>query len=111
MNLNILHISDLHRDPDNPIRNDVLLDSLENDRRHYSSEETPVVRSPDLILVSGDIVHGVRPEAGDPERKLREQYQEALEPRGAPRHTPASCLAQAEWLGFLSRDNTFRLTI
>ena len=41
MKISALHISDLHRDPDNPIRNDVLLDSLENDRRHYSAEETP----------------------------------------------------------------------
>ncbi len=79
MNLSILHISDLHRDPDNPIRNDVLLDSLENDRRHYSAEEAPAVRSPDLIIVSGDIIQGVRSDAPNPEEKLREQYQEALE--------------------------------
>ena len=50
MKLSVLHISDLHRDPHNPIRNDVLLDSLENDRRHYSAEEAPPVRSPDLII-------------------------------------------------------------
>ena len=37
MKLSVLHISDLHRDPENPIRNDVLLDSLENDRRHYTA--------------------------------------------------------------------------
>src|SRR6266704_1127518 len=79
MNLSILHLSDLHRDPDNPIRNDVLLDSLKNDGRHYSAEESPAVRSPDLIIVSGDIIHGVRPDAPDPEKKLREQYQEALD--------------------------------
>ena len=79
MNLSILHISDLHRDPDNPIRNDVLLDSLEIDRRHYASEETAPVRSPDLIIVSGDIIQGIRSDAPEPERKLREQYQEALE--------------------------------
>lgn len=79
MNLSILHISDMYRDPDNPIRNDMLLDSLENDRRYYSSEETPKVRSPDLIIVSGDIIQGVRPDAPEPEHKLREQYQEALE--------------------------------
>ena len=79
MKLSILHISDLHRDPDNPIRNDVLLDSLENDRRHYSAEETPAVQSLDLIIVSGDIIHGIKPKAPDPENKLREQYQEALD--------------------------------
>ncbi|MEK7995700.1 MAG: metallophosphoesterase [Planctomycetota bacterium] len=78
MKLSVLHISDLHRDPDNPIRSDVLLDSLENDRRHYAAEETPAVRSPDLIIVSGDIIQGVRPDAPDPEKGLREQYQEAL---------------------------------
>ena len=35
-NICILQISDLHRDPANPIRNDALLDSLENDRRRYA---------------------------------------------------------------------------
>lgn len=79
MKLTVLHISDLHRDPDSPIRNDVLLDSLENDRRHYSAEETPAVRSPDLIIVSGDIIHGIRPDAPDPEKMLRGQYGEALD--------------------------------
>jgi len=79
MKLSVLHISDLHRDPDNPIRNDVLLDSLENDRRHYAAEEIPAVRSPDLIIVSGDIIQGIRPDAPDPEKRLREQYQEALD--------------------------------
>jgi hypothetical protein len=79
MKLSVLHISDLHRDPDNPIRNDVLLDSLENDRRHFAAEETPAVRSPDLIIVSGDIIQGIRPDTPDPEKGLREQYQEALD--------------------------------
>ena len=31
MTLRVLHISDLHRDPANPIGNQVLLDSLERD--------------------------------------------------------------------------------
>jgi predicted phosphodiesterase len=78
MKLSVLHISDLHRDPANPIRNDVLLDSLENDRRHYSNEETPLVQSPDLIIVSGDIIQGIEPDVTDPEAQLREQYQEAF---------------------------------
>src|SRR5205823_5160066 len=79
MKVSILHISDLHRDPDNPIRNDVLLDSLENDRRHYCAEETPSVRRPDLIIVSGDIIHGIKSDAPEPDKKLREQYHEALD--------------------------------
>jgi predicted phosphodiesterase len=79
MKLSVLHISDLHRDPENPIRNDVLLDSLENDRQHYTAEETPAVRSPDLIIVSGDIIQGIMPNAPDPEKVLREQYHEALD--------------------------------
>jgi predicted MPP superfamily phosphohydrolase len=78
MKLSILHISDLHRDPENPIGNEALLDSLENDRRRYSGEEHPNIRLPDLIIVSGDIVQGVNPAAADPEKKLRAQYAEAL---------------------------------
>ena len=78
MNLSILHISDLHRDAENPIRNDVLLDSLENDKRHYSSEESPPIRPPDLIIVSGDIIHGVAMDATDAEHKIAAQYDEAL---------------------------------
>src|ERR1700730_11050669 len=78
MKLSILHISDLHRDPENPIGNEALLDSLENDRRRYSGEENPNIRLPDLIIVSGDIVQGVSPEGADPEKKLRAQYAEAL---------------------------------
>ena len=61
MKLSVLHISDLHRDPENPIRNQVLLDSLERDRRRYTGEEMPRIRSPDLIIVSGDIIQGVKP--------------------------------------------------
>jgi 3',5'-cyclic AMP phosphodiesterase CpdA len=79
MKLSVLHISDLHRDPENPIRNDVLLDCLEVDRRHYAAEETPAVRSPDLIIVSGDIIQGIRADEPDPDKKLREQYQEAFD--------------------------------
>ncbi|MCX6543492.1 MAG: metallophosphoesterase [Acidobacteria bacterium] len=79
MKLSVLHISDLHRDPANPIRNDVLLESLENDRRRYAVEETPMARPPDLVIVSGDIIQGITPDARDPEKALRSQYQEALD--------------------------------
>lgn len=77
MNLSILHISDLHRDPVNPLRNDVLLNSLINDCRHFSSEEENIIRAPELIIVSGDIIQGVKPDDKDPETNLRQQYGEA----------------------------------
>ena len=77
MNLSILHISDLHRDRNNPIRNDALLDSLENDCRRFSAEEDPEVRAPDLIVVSGDIIQGISPDIPEPDKCLREQYNEA----------------------------------
>ena len=79
MNLSILHISDLHRDPDNPIRNQVLLDSLERDRDRYSRDELPRIPPPDLVIVSGDIIQGVKHNAPDAEAKLHRQYEEALE--------------------------------
>jgi predicted MPP superfamily phosphohydrolase len=78
MNVSILHISDLHRDPGNPISNQALLDSLENDRRRYAGEENPAVRSPDIIVVSGDVIQGVSPGTSEPENKLQAQYREAL---------------------------------
>jgi 3',5'-cyclic AMP phosphodiesterase CpdA len=58
MKLSVLHISDLHRDPANPIGNAALLDSLVIDRDRYTSAETPAIRSPDVVIVSGDIVQG-----------------------------------------------------
>src|SRR5437870_2400034 len=77
--ISILHISDLHRNPDSPIRNDALLGSLENDRQRYTMKEDPLVRPPDIIIVSGDIIQGVPPGTIDVDEKLREQYGEALD--------------------------------
>lgn len=37
------------------------------------------MRSPDLIIVSGDIVQGIRADMPEPDRNLREQYREAIE--------------------------------
>jgi calcineurin-like phosphoesterase family protein len=77
--VSILQISDLHRDPGNPIRNDALLSSLENDRARYTRTDDPVVRSPDIIIVSGDVIQGVPPGTADAPAKLAEQYREALD--------------------------------
>jgi hypothetical protein len=40
--ISLLHISDLHRDPGSAIRNDALLNSLENDRQRYTIKEAPL---------------------------------------------------------------------
>lgn len=80
MTLSVLHISDLHRDPANPISNKVLLDSLERDRDHYTSNEAATcIAPPGLVIVSGDIIQGVKLETPDAEANLRQQYDEALD--------------------------------
>ncbi|MYA09535.1 MAG: hypothetical protein F4060_10465 [Holophagales bacterium] len=74
MNVSILHISDLHWGRNGSIRHDVLPDSLVNDCRHFSAEEEPRVRAPDVIVVSGDIIHGIDFDVDEPEESLRAQY-------------------------------------
>ncbi len=76
MAITILHISDLHRDPSHEVTNQALLDSLERDRDRYRVE-TPNVPDPDLIIVSGDIVHGLKADVNDPDGELRKQYNQA----------------------------------
>jgi hypothetical protein len=76
MNLTILHVSDLHRDPSNPISNNSLLDSLERDRARYRHEK-PAISDPDLIVVSGDLIYGISAESKDPETELAQQYKQA----------------------------------
>ncbi len=78
MTISILHISDLHCDSVNSTRNRVLLDSLERDRDRYTSQESPHIKSPDLIIVSGDIIQGVKHETLCAEANLRKQYDVAL---------------------------------
>src|SRR6266542_810041 len=71
--LSILHISDLHRSPADPISNEELLSVLLRDRDRYLKED-PQVPAPQAIVVSGDIIQGVplRTEAFG--RKVSEQY-------------------------------------
>ena len=79
MKISLLHVSDLHRDPQGPISNQTLLDSLERDRDQYAATEELGIESPDVIIVSGDVVHGVRHGTPDAETILKHQYEEALE--------------------------------
>lgn len=79
MHVSILHISDLHRDAGNPIRNGPLLESLRNDHQRYAGGHDSGIRSPDLIVVSGDIVQGVQPGTKDAAASLGAQYEEAHE--------------------------------
>ena|ERR1700722_9958135 len=74
--LTTLHISDLHRDPSHGMTNQALLDSLERDRDRYRVDD-PAIPDTDVIIVSGDVVHGVSPEANDPVAELDRQYAEA----------------------------------
>ena len=79
MKLSALHLSDLHRDAANPLRNPILLESLKRDRDRYTSEESPRIRPPDVIVVSGDLVQGVKDNSSGTETVLRNQYDEAIE--------------------------------
>ena len=54
----ILHISDLHRSPKDPISNDELISALVSDRDRYTHEDPPVPH-PKAVVVSGDIIQGV----------------------------------------------------
>jgi hypothetical protein len=76
MNPSILHLSDLHRDPKNPVTNTVLLDSILRDRDRYAKLD-PYIPEPNLIIVSGDLVYGVRKDEQDAEGELNRQYDEA----------------------------------
>jgi len=69
----ILHISDLHRSPRNPITNDELLSALVSDRERYTHED-PGVPPPDAIVVSGDIIQGAPLRTPEHTVFLTEQY-------------------------------------
>lgn len=74
----ILHISDLHRSPEDPISNAELVSALVSDRRRYENEPTRI-KAPDAIVVSGDIIQGVKMDAADADVALAAQYATALE--------------------------------
>lgn len=72
----ILHISDLHRSPSDPVRNGELLAALDGDRRRWPNE---VGRNPDVVIVNGDLVQGVAIDSADYEQALDDQYAVAFE--------------------------------
>jgi hypothetical protein len=72
----ILHISDLHRSPDDPISNEELLAGLSTDRTRYTKSD-PSIRPPDAIVISGDVIQGVGLGHSDSQGALRDQYEVA----------------------------------
>lgn len=76
MKISIMHISDLHRDPKNPISNEALLNSLIQDIDNSAAEDPPIPH-PQIIIVSGDIIQGTGKDAEKPDEVLREQYDQA----------------------------------
>src|ERR1700719_3192680 len=77
MRFTILHISDLHRDPEDAINNKWLLDSLEKDFSQFEQQE-PKIQRPTLCIVSGDLIYGAQP-GTDGEKEEQQQYEQALE--------------------------------
>lgn len=69
----ILHISDLHRSTGDPISNPELISALVSDRESFA-RENPQITAPQAIIVSGDIIQGVRLGESDSDSKLEAQY-------------------------------------
>ena len=74
----LLHISDLHRSPNDPIENEQLLSVLLADRDRYVYE-TPSVRAPEAAIVSGDIIQGVPSNTKEFSAELKKQYDVAYD--------------------------------
>ena len=74
----ILHISDLHRDKENPISNNALISSLQRDLERYTSDSQHKIAHPNLIIVSGDIILGSTNKE-NPIAEITEQYEEAFD--------------------------------
>lgn len=74
----LLHITDLHRSKTDPLSNAELLSALLVDRDRYT-RENPSIRSPDAIIVSGDLIQGVGLGSAGFEDELAAQYEVAHE--------------------------------
>lgn len=73
-----MHISDLHRSKGCEISNVALLSSLLTDRDRYSVTESPKIKAPDIIIVSGDVIRGSTNPDGS-EDEVQNQYDEATD--------------------------------
>ncbi len=74
----LLHISDLHRAEAEPFSNDEIMSSLVADMERYPTDCPPIAK-PDAIIVSGDLVQGLRVGASDYPDGLVKQYEEAYD--------------------------------
>ena len=70
----ILHVSDLHRSPNEPISNVSLVQALVADRATYTRFG---LRPPDAIVVSGDIIWGATLDDSDYAASIQTQYKVA----------------------------------
>ncbi len=75
MPVSILHISDLHRDSESPVSNPTLLSSLVSDTERALNED-PAIPKPNLIIVSGDLIQGVKKDHPDARSELKRQYEQ-----------------------------------
>ena len=73
----ILHISDLHRTGGDRISNQEIVSSLVSDFER-SSKEAPHLERPSAMVVSGDLVEGLRVGSEQYPTALEQQYREAL---------------------------------
>lgn len=71
----LLHLSDLHRSKADPLDNDTLLASLLNDIDRFALTH----ERPQALVVSGDLVQGVRLGEANFDHEMRQQYADAFD--------------------------------
>ena len=69
----LLHISDLHRTSTPRIDNDELLSAILSDTKRWEEEGIP---SPEVIVVSGDLIQGTNVNHPNPDSEIARQYAE-----------------------------------
>lgn len=72
----IMHLSDLHRSRNDSISNDELLSAIISDIDRFG-HETPQISKPNAIVITGDIVQGLKVDSSDYPHLLEKQYDEA----------------------------------